>query len=106
MYENILGEAFSILQKFSPIIATAIGNPELGALTTFIIGMLSSAFGVTSKDLASLSTAILSDPDPSLKLSELETTVKPFITSMLKRFSLPSQAELTLKLSWPTDTRL
>jgi hypothetical protein len=100
MFKEILGEAFPIVQRVAPIIATALGSPIAGSATMFGLNLLASAFGVNPSNIKSLENAIVTDPDAESRLGDLESQFSDWFQSNAHKFKMPLKAEINVKLEW------
>lgn len=66
----MLDTLISLVSKAAPLLATALGGPAAGAA----VSMISSAFGVDTKDTQQLIDKIRLDPASQLKLAEIQAT--------------------------------
>jgi hypothetical protein len=100
MFKEILGNAFPIIEKVAPVIASALGSPFNGAAAMFGINLLAHAFGINPSNVNELSDAILSHPDSHDKLSRLEDCFAEWFENNQQYFKLPTKAEFNIKLEW------
>lgn len=102
MFKEILGDAFPIIEKFAPIIGSALGSPAAGTAAGYLINLVANAFGVNISDIRKLAPAILGDDRAGEKLSDLEFTFADWIQNASRNFQLklPQKIELNLKVEW------
>lgn len=92
MFKEILGDAFPLLEKYAPMVASTLGSPIAGSATAFVLNSLRTSFGINDPDISKLGAAIVSSNDACDILSQLE--------SNLKNIRLPSSIEINIKLAW------
>lgn len=100
MFKDILGDAFPVIEKVAPAIASAIASPAAGVVTTFAITLLAHAFGLTPDGVKKLGAAIMDSPDANDRLSGLEETFSNWFKNILPTMRFPSKAEINVKLEW------
>lgn len=98
MFKELLGEAFPIIEKTAPIMASVLGSPIAGTATLWGLDLLSAAFGINPSDPAKLKEAVLQNPNSYNMLNTLEGYFK----SNFPQLKAPSKAEINLKIEWDT----
>ena len=71
MFKDVLGDAFPLIEKFAPLIATAVSSPAAGAATMIGLNLLANAFGIKPSSLDKLGDSIVGDPNCEKKLCAL-----------------------------------
>lgn len=97
MFKEILGNAWPIIEKVAPTIASFLGSPLINISTTFIVSAISKAFGLDPNDVHKLGEAILNDPLAQDKLGTLEETYKSALT---KNFNLRFPNDIKVEMHW------
>ena len=101
MFKELLGEAFPIIEKVAPLVASLVGSPIAGIASTVAISALGKAFGVSSSDVAQISQAITADPDGcSGKLANLESQFAEWFQNGATSLKMPSAVEVNVKMNW------
>ena len=104
LFKNLLKEAWPIIEKSAPAIASSLSIPYVGTAMA-AINVLTKAFGIDNFDLPALSKAIVDDPDCEGKLCELENNYGEVLKNILSNH-FPSEAEINIKLKWPQPISL
>lgn len=68
---NLLNDLASVVEKFSPLIGSALGSPLGGVLVTFI----AHAIKANPTDVKDIIDKIKTDPDAEVKIKEMEAMV-------------------------------
>jgi hypothetical protein len=100
MFKDFLGEAFPIVQKYAPLLATTIVSPGAGAVAMFGLNLLGNAFGLSPDHLDTLDKTISLHPDPGSTLAGIDDRFSSFLQAHPLALRFPKQAEITLKLTW------
>jgi hypothetical protein len=100
MLKELLGEAFPLIEKFAPSVATLLGSPIAGAATSGAIAMLNLVFGGKEEStVANLATLVSQHPEVESKLKVIES----FFSGLTQITGTPSNFEFSLKIGWPTQ---
>lgn len=97
--KGLFGDAIPIIQKFAPSVASAITSP-IGFAAGYIIPILASAFGTSSRDLNALAGKIFEDPDAAEKLAAIEHDHGDWLCGILQSVTHLSSADIHIKLEW------
>ncbi len=97
MFKELLVDAWPVIEKVAPAIATAIGGPLVGSAATAVT-FLAKKFNVN--DIALIASNILNDPQAEEKLAEAnldfsDEMTKAAVKSLGKLSSLKANLELT-----------
>lgn len=97
MFKELLADAWPIIEKVAPAIASALGGPALGAGIT-ALSMMGKKFNTT--DFTHIAQQILSDDNAESKLQEADLDfsdemTKAAVKSLGKLSSLKANIELT-----------
>ena len=93
MFKEILGDAFPLIEKFAPAIATAVATPTAGLATAVGMHLLGVAFGIQPGNADALKDAIMHNPEQLGSLNEKFVKYFQFVR-------MPAEAELNIKLKW------
>jgi len=106
MFKEILADAFPIIEKFAPIVATALGCP-IPAIASVALNLVSSAFECQKKDLPSLIQTIIADPNAEAKLTQVAGSL-PNISeqSISNMIRLPTDFEINVKIHWDATNHI
>ncbi len=104
MFKDILGEAYPIIEKVAPVIATAIVSPLAGSATLAAINLIASAFGISPEKMDQLSDAIIKDPKAEMTLASLESNFSAWFKAHNFPIKLPSSIEINIKLAWDSKS--
>ncbi len=97
--KDLFRDALPTIKEFAPVIASAIGGP-FGVAAGYVIPVLATAFGGSSKDVPGLVSKIMSDPDASTKLSLCEEDHSGWLTALMTSVNNLSSAEVNIKVHW------
>ncbi len=103
MFKDLVKDAFPILEKYTPIIATALGSPYGGAAAMFGLNLLGSVFGVQPDHIDNLNQTIAEHPDPATALSGVDDRFRTWLSGHPINFKMPTEAEISLRLKWDND---
>jgi hypothetical protein len=98
MFKELLADAWPIVEKVAPIIASAVGGPLVGSAATAIT-LLAKKFNI--HDLTQIAAGILNDPQAEEKLAEANLDFSDEMTkAAVKSLSKLASAEIHVKLAW------
>lgn len=103
MFKEILGDAFPVIEKFAPLIASAIGTPAAGSATLLGMHLLASAFNINPANTQNFGHEIVNNPDAQNILQTLESQYGDTFRTALAKMPMPSNLEINLKVTWPTQ---
>jgi hypothetical protein len=81
MSKEILGEAFHLIEKVAPALASALSSPAAGLGVSFLLSLIGKAFNVDPND-KNISDKILSDPECNCKLEKLNESFLSSLSSI------------------------
>jgi len=94
MFKEILGDAFPVIEKAAPVLATILGSPASGVIANAALKAVAKKFDIEDLVTDALPKAITTDPDAETKLSEVEKSASDFFKE--HGIPLPSHVELNL----------
>ena len=103
MFKEILGEAFPIIEKVAPVIASVIGSPVAGAATMIGLNILGNAFDVDPGDIKKLSDVIVSNPHAPDRIASLESQFSEFLQNNISKIPLPAKINVNFTIEWQTS---
>ena len=96
---DIFKESLPLIEQYAPAVATAI-NAHLGLAATYIIPILTQAFGVPAGDIKGLATSIIKDTDAPTILRNIQSLHGDWLTELLQSANKLSKAQITVNLEW------
>jgi len=104
LFKNLLKDAWPIIEKSAPVIASSLQIPYVGTAMA-AINVLAKAFGVENFDIPALGKAIVDDPDCENKLCDIENNYGELLKNIITNH-FPSEAEINIKLKLPQPINL
>ena len=105
MFKELLGDAFPIIQRIAPAIASALGSPIAGGATLAAVNLLSNAFGISPEKVGNLGDAISNDPKAEITLAALESNFSSFFKANNLNIKMPATVEINIKLAWDQSSQ-
>lgn len=99
MFKEILGDAFPIIEKFAPILASVLGSPASGFIANVALKAVAKKFDIHDLVSDALPKAITSDPDAEHKLCQLEQMASQFF----KEHNIPIPSHIEVNLTVKAD---
>ena len=96
---DIFKESFPLIEQYAPAVATAINAP-LGVAASFIMPILTQAFGVQTGDIKGLASSIIKDTDAPSILKNIQSLHGDWLTELLQSANKLSKAQITVNLEW------
>lgn len=100
MFKQILGEAFPLLEKVAPLIASVVGSPVAGSAAVVGMNLMANALGLNPANVEQVGPAILSHPEISSVLRSLESKFGPWLKSFNPTSAMPSSMKINIELMW------
>lgn len=104
MFKEILGEAFPIIEKASPLIAGVIGGPYAGTALA-AIKVVANAFGANPYNFKDIIDKIIFHPDAAGVLATVADKLPESMVDCYREY-LPSEFELSIKAKWPSAEKV
>jgi len=105
MFKQILGEAFPVLEKVAPLIASVVGTPAAGSAAVVGMNLLSNALGLNPANVEQVGPAILANPDANNILASLEDKFSVWFKNAVPQMKELSSMEINIKMTWdPSQT--
>lgn len=105
MFKDLLGEAFPVIEKFAPTIATVLGSPLAGTATYVAMNALRSAFNLKDAAPSQIVSEISSNSQSESILKNMENNFAEMFKNSGILVKMPSSIEINLKMSWENQSQ-
>jgi hypothetical protein len=99
MFKEILGEAFPVIEKAAPVLATILGSPVSGIVANVALKAVAKKFDIEDLSSDALPKAITNDPEAESKLSQVEK----YAIEFFKKNNIPVPSHLEVNLNIKAD---